>query len=53
MECLDANVVQDLMAGALEPPARVLAIEHLDGCQDCRDRWDLVLPEESDSRGDW
>ena len=26
MECLDANVVQDLMAGALEPPARVLAI---------------------------
>ena len=37
MECLDANVVQDLMAGALEPPARVLAIEHLDGCQDCRD----------------
>lgn len=22
-------------------------------CQDCRDRWDLVLPEESDSRGDW
>ncbi len=37
MECLDANVVQDLMAGALEPPARILAIEHLDGCQDCRD----------------
>lgn len=37
MECLDANVVQDLMAGALEPPARVLAIEHLDGCKDCRD----------------
>ena len=21
-------------------------------CQDCRDRWDLVLPEEGDSRGD-
>ena len=37
MECLDANVVQDLMAGALEPPARALAIEHLDGCRDCRD----------------
>ncbi len=37
MECLDANVVQDLMAGALEPPVRGLAIEHLDGCQDCRD----------------
>ncbi len=37
MECLDANVVQDLMAGALEAPARVSAIEHLDGCQDCRE----------------
>ena len=21
-------------------------------CQDCRDRWDLVLPEQGDSRGD-
>ena len=21
-------------------------------CQDCRDRWDLVLPEQTDSRGD-
>ena len=21
-------------------------------CQDCRDRWDLILPEESDARGD-
>ncbi|MBA3458530.1 MAG: serine/threonine protein kinase [Deltaproteobacteria bacterium] len=37
MECLDANVVQDLMAGALEAPARVVAIEHLDTCQDCRE----------------
>ena len=37
MECLDANVVQDLMAGALDAPSRVLAIEHLDGCQDCRE----------------
>jgi predicted Ser/Thr protein kinase len=37
MECLDANVVQDLMSGALDAPARVLAIEHLDECRDCRD----------------
>ncbi len=37
MECLDANVVQDLMAGALDAPARIIAIEHLDGCQDCRE----------------
>jgi hypothetical protein len=36
VECLDANAVQDLMAGALEPPARSLAIRHLDGCGDCR-----------------
>ena len=36
MECLDANAVQDLMAGALEPPARSLAIRHLDDCPDCR-----------------
>ncbi len=21
-------------------------------CQDCRDRWDLVLPDEADSHGD-
>ena len=21
-------------------------------CQDCRDRWDLILPEQGDARGD-
>ena len=37
MECLDANVVQDLMAGALTASAKATAIQHLDGCGDCRD----------------
>ena len=37
MECLDANVVQDLMAGALTATAKSTAIQHLDGCDDCRD----------------
>jgi len=37
MECLDANVVQDLMAGALTDGAKAIAIQHLDGCGDCRD----------------
>ena len=36
MECLDANAVQDLMAGALDAAARTAAIGHLDGCTDCR-----------------
>ncbi len=36
MECLDANVVQDLMSGALADAARVAAMQHLDGCDDCR-----------------
>ena len=36
MECLDANVVQDLMSGALDDVARVDAMRHLDGCDDCR-----------------
>ncbi len=36
MECLDANSVQDLMAGALDESARAAAAGHLDGCDDCR-----------------
>ncbi len=36
MECLDANAVQDLMSGALDQAARALAVQHLDGCEDCR-----------------
>src|SRR5262249_37296953 len=37
MDCLDANAVQDLMAGALESEARAQAIAHLDTCDECRD----------------
>jgi serine/threonine protein kinase len=42
MECLDANVVQDLLAGALDAVTRTTAIEHLDGCQACRDLIDAL-----------
>jgi predicted Ser/Thr protein kinase len=37
MECLDANTVQDLMAGALETDARRAVLGHLDTCEDCRE----------------
>ena len=37
MECLDANTVQDLMAGALESGPRRAVIGHLDTCEDCRE----------------
>jgi serine/threonine protein kinase len=37
MECLDANVVQDLMSGSLDATARATVMGHLDGCRDCRD----------------
>ncbi len=37
MECLDANTVQDLMAGALESGARQAVLAHLDTCDDCRE----------------
>ena len=37
MDCLDANVVQDLMAGALDSTARNAVIAHLDGCDECRE----------------
>ncbi|HET7500333.1 MAG TPA: serine/threonine-protein kinase [Kofleriaceae bacterium] len=42
MDCLDANAVQDLMAGALDAAARAQAIAHLDGCLDCRDLISLL-----------
>jgi hypothetical protein len=42
VECLDANAVQDLMAGALDRSARAAAIAHLDGCPDCRDLISLL-----------
>src|SRR5690606_16848205 len=36
MECLDANVVQELMSGALDPAQREAVLGHLDTCEDCR-----------------
>jgi serine/threonine protein kinase len=37
MECLDANVVQDLMSGALDSAQRDGVLGHLDTCEDCRE----------------
>ncbi|MFT3696081.1 MAG: protein kinase [Kofleriaceae bacterium] len=37
MECLDANVVQDLMSGALDEAMRANVLGHLDTCDDCRE----------------
>jgi serine/threonine protein kinase len=37
MECLDANVVQDLMSGALDTGQREGVLGHLDTCEDCRE----------------
>ena len=37
MDCLDANVVQDLMSGALDAAARSAVMGHLDTCEDCRE----------------
>src|SRR5580700_9328981 len=53
MECLDANVVQDLMAGLLDTAARGVVFAHLDTCDECRemlavtarDRPDVALLE--------
>src|SRR4051812_30845730 len=42
VDCLDANAVQDLMAGALDAMARAAAVAHLDGCADCRDLISLL-----------
>jgi serine/threonine protein kinase len=42
VECLDANAVQDLMAGALDGVSRATAIAHLDSCPDCRDLISLL-----------
>src|SRR6478609_2402740 len=37
MDCLDANVVQDLMSGALDSTVRLSVLGHLDECDDCRE----------------
>jgi hypothetical protein len=36
VECLDANAVQDLMSSALDEVTRAAALDHLDGCDECR-----------------
>jgi len=36
MDCLDANLVQDLMSGALDGTLRAHVLGHLDTCEDCR-----------------
>ncbi|MCE9571841.1 MAG: serine/threonine protein kinase [Deltaproteobacteria bacterium] len=36
MGCLDANAVQALMSGSVEPALRATIDAHLDGCDDCR-----------------
>ncbi len=48
MECLDANVVQDLMAGALDAAGRAEVMKHLDGCEDCRDLIESLAREASE-----
>src|SRR4051794_9575142 len=42
MECLDANVVQDLMSGSLDDGARTTVMAHLDRCSDCREMLGVV-----------
>ena len=37
MECLDANVVQDLMSGALDTGMRASVLAHVDTCAECRE----------------
>ena len=37
VECLDANLVQDLMSGALDEVMRGSVLGHLDTCDDCRE----------------
>ncbi len=37
VDCLDANIVQDLMSGGLDTAARGAVLGHLDTCDDCRE----------------
>ncbi len=45
MDCLDANVVQDLMSGALDAVARRTVMGHLDTCEDCRELLGVTATE--------
>lgn len=44
MECLDANIVQDLRAGALDSATRSRVIDHVDGCRACRELLGGLVP---------
>ena len=46
MECLDANQVQDLMAGELDAAQRASVLGHLDTCEDCRELLGFTAREE-------
>jgi serine/threonine protein kinase len=54
VDCLDANTVQDLMAGGLDSTVRGEVVGHLDTCDDCREllgvtaRRELVDPTAHD-----
>ncbi|HSD91045.1 MAG TPA: protein kinase, partial [Kofleriaceae bacterium] len=45
MECLDANLVQDLMSGALDSSRRAQVLGHLDTCEDCRELLNVTASE--------
>ena len=45
MECLDANVVQDLMSGALDSGVRSAVLGHLDTCDDCRELLNITASD--------
>ncbi|HTL34587.1 MAG TPA: protein kinase [Kofleriaceae bacterium] len=45
MECLDANVVQDLMSGALDNQVRTQVLGHLDTCEDCRELLNITASD--------
>jgi serine/threonine protein kinase len=47
MDCLDANDLQDLMAGALETGARLNVLGHLDSCEDCRELLSITASDVS------
>jgi hypothetical protein len=50
MECLDANVVQDLMAGALTAAARDAVVAHLDRCEVCRETLAVTARDRDDGQ---
>lgn len=45
VECLDANVVQDMMSGGLDAMARIDVLGHLDACDECRELLGLLATD--------